>query len=542
MLNSQTKEAVAQLLREELASGKEVSLKVAQESMRPLIYSGNRVVVKGCRAEDLIFGDITLYERGGIFYTHRFLYQRRSSLLTKGDNALFFDTPFPEEQLLGKVIIVKKKFRTIDLGKRSWRVTNSVLAILSLIEGLMFGIARRIKRGLFGHKKSRNDLEDKLILLCARTKLDREIKDRIKGLLRRKLNWNYLLKKAEKEGLSGLLYYNLKRFDEKNVSQSIIEILEERYFNITSRNLLFLKELSRVSKVFKKAKIPAMVLKGVFLVEEIYKNPGLRSMSDIDLLVKKEGFLQVHKELKGLGYTTINNYLDYIEKPISGYLNSLFYYKKEGEASIPLHIHWHLVNSSVPNYMFSSRIEMNDIWEEAEKIKIADGEVSSLAPHHLVIYLSEHALRMKHSLARFLLLCDISEVIKKYRDRLSWEKVIKDSLRFNLDRMVYYCLLLAAKFLEVKVPSHVLGRLKPKRTGCLEKGFRTLILKNKRFPGLSYLLYLSLNRGLFAKVKFIYRTLVPPPQVSARKGKTRLKETLRYLPKLSRYLIKKEAP
>ncbi len=548
MLNSTTKEAVAHLLREEITSGKEVSLKVAQESMRPLINPGDRVVVEGCRAENLIPGDIILYEKEGTLYTHRFLYRRELFLLTKGDNALFLDTPFPKEQLLGKIITIKKKSRTINLRKRSWRIINSVLAILFLTEGLMFGIARRLKRGLFGHKKIRNDLEDRLILLCARTRIDSETKDEIKKLLGKKLNWDYLLKRAEREGLSGLLYYNLKRFNERIVPPSVMETLEERYFNITSRNLFFLKEVGRVLKAFKEAGIPAMVLKGTFLIEEIYKNPGLRSMSDIDLLVKRKNLLQVHEGLKGLGYTTTDNYLDYIEKPISGYLNSLFYYRKENEASIPLHIHWHLVNSSVPNYMFSSRIDMGGIWQETEKIKIADGEALSLAPHHLVIYLSEHALRMKHSLDRLILLCDISEVIEEYRNGLNWERVIEDSFRFNLDRMVYYNLYLVRKFLGREIPSYVLKRLRPERPGYFERKFVSFISKNRRFPGLSYLLYLSLNRGLFAKGRFVFRTFFPPRQVMAqrnnisRKNLTplpylrHLREVLGPLPKLIRYL------
>lgn len=548
MLNPSAKEAITHLLREEITSGKEVSLKVAQGSMQPLINPGDRVVVKDCRAENLIPGDIILYEKEGTLYTHRFLYRRELSLLTKGDNALFLDTPFPKEQLLGKVITIKKKSRTIDLRKRSWRIINSVLAILSLIEGLVLGIARKLKRGLFGHEKIQNDLEDRLILLCARTRIDSETKDEIRKLLGEELNWDYLLKKAEREGLSGLLYYNLRRFDERIVPPGVMETLEERYFNITSRNLLFVKELGRVLKAFKEAGIPALVLKGAFLIEEIYKNPGLRSMSDIDLLVRKKNLLQAHEGLKGLGYTTTDNYLDYIEKPISGYLNSLFYYRKEKEASIPLHIHWHLVNSSVPNYMFSSRIDMDGIWEEAEKIKIADREALSLAPHHLIIYLSEHALRMKHSLDRLILLCDISEVIEKYQDRLDWKRIIKDSFMFNLDRMVYYNLYLVKKLLGRKIPSHILKRLEPERLGYFEKKFVSFISRNRRFPGLSYLLYLSLNRGPLAKGRFIFRTFFPPRQVMAqrnnisRKNLTplhylrHLREVLGPLPKLTHYL------
>jgi hypothetical protein len=84
--------------------------------------------------------------------------------------------------------------------------------------------------------------------------------------------------------------------------------------------------------------------------------------------------------------------------------------------------------------------------------------------------------------------------------------------------MVYISLYFASKFLETKIPEYVLLKLKPERLSLGEKIFMNSISKNKRFPGLSYLVHLSMNNGLYKKMKFLGKTLFPPPQIIAQRN------------------------
>ena len=123
MLASQ-QNAVSDLIREEMAQGTSLCFRVISGSMVPLIAAGDEIEVEQAGADRLRRGDIVLYTVGGAFHTHRLLARRRHGsatlLVTKGDTSLNPDQPWREEQLLGKVVAIKRRDRTIGPG--GWKV------------------------------------------------------------------------------------------------------------------------------------------------------------------------------------------------------------------------------------------------------------------------------------------------------------------------------------------------------------------------------------------------------------------------------------
>jgi hypothetical protein len=116
-------------------------------------------------------------------------------------------------------------------------------------------------------------------------------------------------------------------------------------------------------------------------------------MSDVDILVKKNDVTALDRILSSRGYICVDSSPSTaVNNPI-GYLASLEYQKQDG-CVLNLHVHWHMVNSSVPATMFVERIEMERIWDRAVPARVADADAYALCPEHLVIYLCEHALRV----------------------------------------------------------------------------------------------------------------------------------------------------
>ena len=128
-------------------------------------------------------------------------------------------------------------------------------------------------------------------------------------------------------------------------------------------------------------------------------------MSDIDILIKKTELLMVHNKLNQLGFTasfsakTITGFQD---TPASKYLNSISYIK-EGSLRISLNLHWHLVNSIFPLYLYTN-IDIEKVWQESRLIK--DEKMLIMSPDHLLISLAEHSFR--HCFNRLILLVDIA--------------------------------------------------------------------------------------------------------------------------------------
>jgi hypothetical protein len=360
--------------------------------------------------------------------------------------------------------------------------------------------------------------EDRLLLYFCRKEIDVGITDKIIGAEKNNLDWDSFLKKARENGVSAVVYSKLNKIkkDCPYIPPHVFEGLKKIYYMNATKNSLIFEELGRMLETFRKIGIQIIVLKGAALAEKIYGNLALRPMTDVDLLAKKEELFRLDEQMKTLGYRPSDIAIDDIDLS-STYLTTVDY---RSLASNPpsFHVHWHFVNSSVPNESYIKDIKIEDIWRDAEKTKIANVETLAMAPHHLLIHLSEHALRITHSLSKLSLLCDISEAVNYYQERLDWDRLIKDSLKFNLNRMVYISLYFSSRFLETKIPEYVLSKLRPEALSLGEIIFMNSISKNKRFPGLSYLVHLSMNNGLYKKMKFLGKTLFPPAQFIAQRN------------------------
>lgn len=359
--------------------------------------------------------------------------------------------------------------------------------------------------------------EDRFLLYCCRAE-DERAKNKLIGEERKDIDWNYFLKKARENAVSAIVYFRLNKnkSDFPDIPQEILEELKSDYYMNATKNTLLFEELGRALEAFKKSGLPVIALKGAALAETAYGNLALRPMTDIDLLVRKEDLLRVDEELKRLGYRASDRSVNDVDFSAT-YLMTLDY-RSHLPNSPSFHIHWHFVNSSIPNESYIRHIQMEDIWKDAEKAIISDVETLVMAPHYLLIHLSEHALRVTHSLGKLSFLCDINQAINFYRERLDWERLIKESFKFKLNHMVYFNLYFTSQFLGAKIPERVLSELRPKRLTLGERVFMNSVSNNNHVRGLSYLVHLAMNEGFFRKMKFVWRTFFPPREILAQRS------------------------
>ena len=358
-------------------------------------------------------------------------------------------------------------------------------------------------------------LEDRLLLSCCKKEIRREVQNNLSGMLGH-IDWNVFLEKARRESISSLVFRRLPEVvaGDTIIPTRITEELKKDYYAVAGRNCVILEELGRVLDALDNAGLSAMVLKGAALCETVYGNPALRSMSDVDLLIRKKDVYAADCTLRSIGYFSSD--IQAIDPSVApGDCLTSLAYRSSSRNSPCFHVHWHFVNSTIPNSALISHIDMKHIWHDAQTARIAGRQTLAMAPHHLFIHLAEHSLRVRHSLSKLSFLCDINEAAGFYGESVDWDLLIRESKRFKLHCLVYIPLYFAVEFLDARIPEDIILRLRPKRFGLHEKIFIQLISKNHRFPGLSYLLHLSINEGLCKKVRFVLRTLFPPPRLIA---------------------------
>lgn len=326
-------------------------------------------------------------------------------------------------------------------------------------------------------------------------------------------DWSVFLKKTRREGVSAVIFHNLRKQGlAARIPTEILSALSRDYHANLKRNMLIIGELRTILSRLQAAGIPCIVLKGIALAELVYPSLAMRGMSDVDLLVRQEDIRKADACLSSLGYASRDgNFSSAMQNP-AGYLASLEY-RKDPPSPLNLHLHWHLVNTSVPATAFIHGIDMDRIWERAEMTSLADSTALTLCPEHLIVYLCEHALRVGHSFDRLILICDLFYTVKAFEDKTDWNGLVEESRRTGLSRFAYHGLTIIKHFTGQAIPEACLAQLKPLDLARSERLFLRLQRCNRRVRGSSYFIYLAMNRGMSAKAGFITRTFFPPSQI-----------------------------
>jgi hypothetical protein len=233
--------------------------------------------------------------------------------------------------------------------------------------------------------------------------------------------------------------------------------------------------------------IEAIPLKGLYLAHHLYPSPGLRDMGDLDLLVRRSSVRDADGELRRLGYAP-EFAPDLID---GGTLNAVEYWR---DGSMPVHLHWHVSNASLPHFMY--RIDVDEIWREARG--------GAMAPHHLLITLCEHAL--KHSFAELIHLTDI-ELASRGAD---WNLVAETARRWGLETAVHYALVLLRDLAELESPG--LRCVRAPRLDWAGRAFLAMA-RSRRWNGLSALGLMSMTPQ---KGRFIREAISPPKREGLR--------------------------
>jgi signal peptidase I len=146
---------VTGLVREQLKRGALVRLRVAGDSMAPLIEAGDVVLVQRVNAEELRRGDLLVVEEAGSFLVHRAVAISSNRLRTKGDNVRYADPAVTVHDVLGRVAMVEKAGGRIDLYAGQWPVVNRVLGLLGWCEMRTFAAASIVGRKLLSGRYTR---------------------------------------------------------------------------------------------------------------------------------------------------------------------------------------------------------------------------------------------------------------------------------------------------------------------------------------------------------------------------------------------------
>ena len=331
---------------------------------------------------------------------------------------------------------------------------------------------------------------------CLSIKRPREADQRfIQNYLKKDIPWDYLLTTAQWEGVSGLLFSHLKSpLLINDVPQKVIKRLENIYLATDAQNRASLSKIESLSHRLGDAKLQVMAIQGLSIVD-IYAEPGLRPLGDVDLMVPPDSKGRFRKVLWEAGYTLPDfRYVDL--------------YTKGG---LWIDIHTHILNLDrikSRKYLFPE--DLTSLWERA--VPFSEKYPLFLRPEPVDNFIALAAHALKHSYSRLIWLVDLHELLLK---GLSWRKLTARARFWRQDKVVLYALILMEGFFHLNVPLTVKDDLGAKRLNGLEKHVIRLTIEGFFSGQTCYALWLCNIKGLPNKIRFVRESVFPGDKVMA---------------------------
>jgi len=250
-------------------------------------------------------------------------------------------------------------------------------------------------------------------------------------------------------------------------------------------NILLYEGLSNILPLLQEKGTDVILLKGVALAETIYPHIGLRAMSDIDLLVRKEDFPEVQEILLSLGYE--------LKK------GSRFFYVKKDKIPLAIDLHYDIA------YMRSD--EINRVWKDALRVKVSGIDALIMSPEDTLIYVIIHFV-INHGFPMHKWMKDIDLLVGHYR--LNWKTILQRARAYHLEIPIYYTLYNIKERFRTAVPQEFLDELKPKNIYSFQaRLFESIFQEEKPIPYIDYLLPIIIYPGMISKMRFISPIIFP---------------------------------
>ncbi len=273
--------------------------------------------------------------------------------------------------------------------------------------------------------------------------------------------------------VSLFVYYHLKKLSLLNlIPPPINRKLENRFLSNAAHNIIHLESLARLAKKLNKQKISLMILKGAALCDTVYPHIGLRTFCDLDILIHKKDIQKVMGVLAQLDYSISHTHAQHH-----------FTAYQQSNHSLPLEVHWDLVNKASPFQKYAFQLCLERFWQDAMSFEFRETEASWLSPEHQLIYLSIHMLKEGYSNRKWLV--DLYYLLKFFRGRIDWNKLFEESEQYQVKRPLYYALSTLDEIFHISemngnlLSQEILNKLKPVKIAWLERKILARLRKNK---------------------------------------------------------------
>jgi hypothetical protein len=304
-----------------------------------------------------------------------------------------------------------------------------------------------------------------------------------------------LIERAMSEGVAGILYKSLLASGVfESLDQVHRETLQAFYYQTIRMNMRLMHALKQVLFQANQRGVAVVILQGMDLLNDPYKDIGLRPMTDIDLWVSKKDYEEIVRILGALGYERDSVY------------PSTF---KQGSTIFDIHTHILWADRIRARKLILGKSEEHVIGE-VRALEIEGEKALCLSPYDQVLYLSLHAF--KHHLNRLIWLVDIKRILERWNAG-NWERLVRRAEDLGQRKTLMYIFFLLEWVFDFRIPPEAHKLLQKKRLGPLEKKILRERVKKGSLPLWGPVLLFSSELGPVKRGLFLFENLYPRTEV-----------------------------
>lgn len=244
-----------------------------------------------------------------------------------------------------------------------------------------------------------------------------------------RLDWGRVLTFAQIHGLTGVTWLQCR--EHLGEDPEVLARLHGGFFSDVFHFVCRNRDFQEVSAAFAEAGIPFLPMKGTLLCR-YHPVPQLRSMGDIDLVIRPQDRRRAHEIMTGLGFSCIVDN------------HAVWTYKRD---VITYEVHDHMMYEHLANEM-DYRGYFDHVWDYAVPL---EGTCYGLDPSFHFLYLMAHtAKHMVNKGSGFRPFVDM--VLMTRREALDWPWITAQLKRLRLLDFTRICFALCRVWFQVDMP------------------------------------------------------------------------------------------
>ncbi len=241
------------------------------------------------------------------------------------------------------------------------------------------------------------------------------------------IGWNDVINIAQEHRVMTFLFYKIKQLGlAERLKPETLRIMSFKYQKGVARNVVIRHVLRDIIRSLNQRGIKAIILKGAInFCENIYENRNLRSMEDLDILVKEDDFHAARQCMQAAG-------LRYVGGQVPRDLSEDF----EGR-NIAVDMHY----LPVPEKHIGL-FDMDSFWSNAMCVEMDGIKVHIPCPTDQLYHKFVHDVIRHQELINFQIqnLCDFIMISRFYKERIDWEGILNRVRKNDIEALFkFHC-------------------------------------------------------------------------------------------------------